>query len=514
MMQPGFATRGFYLHRGWQYRYPFAVRSWNAEDFHNFFLLLRLLAFDRVMIWPMTEMAPPPLSAQDEHALRDFSAVIDDARLCGLRCWLVFCPNLTSHAEIGQQPFHDRIFYPFLRRLRFDRSEDSALLISHHEQILRCLPNADGYVYIDGDPGGYPGAKPDDYFSFLAAAHAILRQWHCGPEPASLIPWIWAGWGSNWETLPAWHDDLQRFVVPFLRYLLEHPPAEPWEILPGRSIREGWANGRIIFDLVEKAGLLARSTLLTYEIVEFEPTPPAVVLQFDDIRRVLRQEYRYRSQVRGIMANAQQPVMALPNLYCWALCTADPVWLERRDEEILSHFASFLGGDAQVLIPAWSVASRQVVDLPADLPSRLRDLHLSAEPSRYLPGGSEKYLQILAEFAAVRMAILQKTNAAARNRRDFAKGVVGAMQALIRWWIQHGYVFTGEKGEGFRLEYCHAVLLSPLQQWIKSCRCSLDHTTLQAMARELSGPAADADQVLLVLEDLLANGYQRKSSCI
>ena len=45
-----------------------------------------------------------------------------------------------------------------------------------------------------------------------------------------------------------------------------------------------------MLELTERAGLTEKSVLMCYEIIEFEPTPPAVVLQFDDIRRVLRQE--------------------------------------------------------------------------------------------------------------------------------------------------------------------------------------------------------------------------------
>ena len=37
--------------------------------------------------------------------------------------------------------------------------------------------------------------------------------------------------------------------------------------------------------------LIEKSVLLCYEIIEFEPSPPAVVIQFDDIRRVSKEEF-------------------------------------------------------------------------------------------------------------------------------------------------------------------------------------------------------------------------------
>ncbi|MBN1542864.1 hypothetical protein JW992_12015, partial [candidate division KSB1 bacterium] len=464
----GFASRGFYLHTCWRYRHPFAVRTWTAADYHNWFVLMRMLQFDQVMIWPVAEMAPPPLTVADRESLQAFAAIVDDAHCCGLTCRLVFCPNLTSHTAIAAQPFHDRVFYPYMRRLRLDNPEHLALLLSHHEAILSSLSNADGYVYIDGDPGSYPGALPKDYISFLASIRDILQRVHRGPTPPTIIPWIWSGWGSDWETLPPWQDDLARFVDSFLHAWRSTPPREPWELLPGRSVREGWANGRINFELVEAHGLLPHSTLLTYEIVEFEPTPPGLVMQFDEIRRVLQQEYRLASRVRGIVANAQQPIMALPNLFYFARCAADPRWLSKSDQEVLIAFSEFLGGDVDLISLACSASNRSLQDLPADLPKRLTGMQLKAESARCLPGGAESYTSILSEFVEVRLAVLEVLCRLPRSQQEMAHGVEFALRALMRWWLCHGYVFSGESGETFRLAHTHPLLVDPLREW--ACR--------------------------------------------
>ena len=68
----GFQHRGFYLHGCWKYSYPFAVRSWQREDYNAMFHLLRRLGFDRVMLWPVLEAVPAPLSDQDAQAVRPF----------------------------------------------------------------------------------------------------------------------------------------------------------------------------------------------------------------------------------------------------------------------------------------------------------------------------------------------------------------------------------------------------------------------------------------------------------
>ena len=113
---------------------------------------------------------------------------------------------------------------------------------------------------------------------------------------------------------------------------------DPWELLPGRSA-EGHANNRINIALAAENGLLERSTLLTYEAIEFEPSLPASVLQFELIRDVLRKELAHAAAARGCFGNAQQPVMVIPNLYLYARCapthpisrvptkTSWPIWL-------------------------------------------------------------------------------------------------------------------------------------------------------------------------------------------
>ena len=74
-----FRHRGFYMHEGWFFNYPFAVRTWEREDFSKMFHLLQRMGYDQVAIWPMLEAIPMPLSADDSLALHAFKRTIDDA---------------------------------------------------------------------------------------------------------------------------------------------------------------------------------------------------------------------------------------------------------------------------------------------------------------------------------------------------------------------------------------------------------------------------------------------------
>ena len=104
----GFKHRGFYLHEGWLFRHPFAVRSWKREDFAAMYQLLKRLGFDRVMNWPMFESIPAPLSETDAQALRDYRRTIDDAHAAGLEFWLAQCANLTPPPCIAAKTWKER----------------------------------------------------------------------------------------------------------------------------------------------------------------------------------------------------------------------------------------------------------------------------------------------------------------------------------------------------------------------------------------------------------------------
>ena len=492
---PGFKTTGFYLHTHWAFNYPFAVRTWTRQDFKGMFSFLRALDFDRVMIWPITEALPPPLSDEDASYLDDRRTIVADAQSAGLECWVTFAPNISTRPEIRQLPVSQRHFNLHARTYHLDQPVEQRAYFTHLRDILGRLNNADGYVFIDGDPGSYAGARPEEYMDLLRQVRGILNQ--VGAGRAKVIPWLWSGWGADWIGHAPWTQDFRPLTEAVLRQLKTEPPdgcflsadgcflsAEPWELLPGRSFVEGWANGRINLRLVEQAGLVSRSTFMAYEIIEFEPVPPAVTLQFDAIRRVLRQELRHAGQVHGIFGNAQQPIMPLPNLYLFARGAKDPVYLDLSDEQVLADFANLLGGPVELLLPAWRCLEADITSIPVDLPRRLHDAHLTGSIAACLPGGPDRYLHILAEHLEARRVVLdacaQLPNySIAADETSASERLARAILALERWWQVHGFVGGGEArtcgcgrmsssaSSTFTWAYTHPRLLQPLTNWVQ-----------------------------------------------
>jgi hypothetical protein len=492
-----FKRRGFYLHGCWAFNYPFAVRTWKRDDYDHMFQFMKAMGFDTVMLWPVLEAVPPPVSPEDAEAVKAFRPIIDDGRKRKLDVWLTQCAAVTSRQEIRAHPWMERSFYPFMQTVKIDESEACKAYLKHRASLLQILNNADAYVTIDGDPGSYPDAKAPEFVRVLNADRETINAHGERPKEQKIVPWIWAGWGGK----NMWREPLEPLMGPVLEEL-KKSMSEPWEMLPGRSIRENWANGRTNIVLTEKAGLIDRSTLLFYEIIEFEPTPPAAVLQFDDIRRVFKQELKFAANARGCFGNAQQPIIVMPNLYLFARIAADPSYLKKTDEEVLKDFAEFLGGPAELLVPAWACLKLGLDKLPTDLPAKLREASLKSEAAQHLPGGPKRYVEILAEQVDARQRVLRAIAVPAESDAAAATVLVQAMEGLVNWWKVHGYVGQSQEKLGFRWEFTHGLLYEPLKQWgaknVKDWK-SVAEQCAKELAQKKILPEADARARMLEL---------------
>jgi hypothetical protein len=467
--KPGFNHCGFYLHEGWFFNYPFAVRTWNSEDFAKMFHLLKLMGYDQVGIWPMLEAIPMPLSKNDSLALGGFRKTIDDAHDALLECWLIQCPNLTPDPSIEKKPWNQRNPYHVWRKVSLADPKEAEPYLAHRSKIISVLNNADAYVTIDGDPGGYPGAKPEEWLRVFQSDRSALDRYGVDPTRQKLIPWVWCGWGTDkvWGGNPTNPPSLIKPFTASSMELLKTSMAEPWELLVGRSHRSDWANGRVNVEIADSLGLINRSVIFCYEAIEFEPTPPAAILQFDHIRRILREESKYTKSASGIFGNAQQPVMVLPDIYFFAMGSNDPGYLDKSDKEVLTDFAEFLGGPPLLLVPAWNCLQLDLKALPADLPLRLRTIKLTGKAAMYIPGGSDRYLEILAQQTDSRIRLLQSIASPVKSDKEAATRIYEGITALVNWWKVHHYVFDKDTDEPFNWSFVHNSQISLLREWCK-----------------------------------------------
>jgi hypothetical protein len=459
--EAGFRRCGLYVHACWLYNYPFATRTWNREDYRGLFRLLRTFGYDEVMLWPMLEAIPAPLSTDDAAALGGYRLIIDDAHRQGLECWLTMSVCTTGRS-IAEKPWPKRNFYAVRKDVRLDDPAEREAWLAHQAAMLAILNNADAYVTIDSDPGGYPGAKAEDFLRVFQDDRRTIDRVGVRPSEQRVMAWVWGGWGTK-----IWEEPTVPRLARVVRELEVYRGAmqRGWEVMPGRNGGD-YGCGRFNMPLTEKAGLMPSATLMFYDSIENEPSVPHTKLQFDDIRRALRQERQYAGRARGCFGNCQTAILQLPNVYFFVRGARDPRYLDRPDGAVLDDFARLLGGPPELLVPAWSCLRLGLDQLPADLPGRLRRAELRGEAAQNIPGGPQLYLNILAAEVDSHRRLLAACQGPANSGQEAAARLAEAVHAAVDWWNLHRYAFDRD-AKVFSWDYVWGGERGLLCQWAR-----------------------------------------------
>ena len=93
-----------------------------------------------------------------------------------------------------------------------------------------------------------------------------------------------------------------------------------------------------------------------------------------------------------------------------------------------------------LLVPAWQCMTLPLDRLPSELPEMLRRAKLASPLATSLPGGPQRYLEILAAQVESQRRILVATSQPPTDGADAAARMTEALAAVAQWWDQHGYV--------------------------------------------------------------------------
>jgi hypothetical protein len=159
--------------------------------------------------------------------------------------------------------------------------------------------------------------------------------------------------------------------------------------------------------------------------------------------------------------------MVLPDIYFFAKGSNDTAYLEKTDKEVLTDFADFLGGPPELLVPAWNCLNLDLETIPSDLPRRLRAVKLTGNAAMFIPGGSERYLEILAQQAESLIRLLQSIAKPVNSDKEAVIKIYEGISALVNWWNVHQYVFDKDSDEPFNWRYVHNSQILILRQWCK-----------------------------------------------
>lgn len=424
--EPRFATRGMYAHLHWWYHWPYALRSWKLEDWKRYADLLTHLGFNAIQMWPMMELLPHPLSADDEAYLGKYREVIDylhEHR--GMKAFIGSCANNITPDARGV-PIEKREYFDFEVLLDPGVPENLDRILAYRSDLYRIVPNADGYWVIDADPGGWEGSPPHEFVDILSGHRALLDRYGERPDEQAVIYWMWESWGS--------HRPQQNYGLTLAD--LMHRVDRPWRIHVCKPNH---------FELMVRLGLTDRAIFFPYNLIEDEPSGPLTDLRFTRIEAALKEAHALG--ITAAQGNAQTPLVQLPNIMAFSYAAwggspgldADPVLSELADRLVCKH--------QDVLVSGWKALLEDDVTGCRSLADRVRKLakDASARGTLTVIIGVEwqeriiEDLAVMLELHASAVELEQIADRAASTSSEAAATLTAFVEIASGWMEHTGY---------------------------------------------------------------------------
>ncbi len=421
---------GMYVHEGWPYKHPYAARTWTVEDWRGYAEGLKKLGYNLLVIWPALETMPDPLTPSDQACLERTAKVIDLLhREFDMLAFLTLCPNVVARNDVAAKyTFEKRYLYASTAYM--DPSDHAALgrLIRWREKLLRPLAGMDGIAIIDSDPGGYPGAKNDDFVYLLVEHRKMLDRLRPGIE---LYYWMHVGWEgySRYYATGDFEWGKPSEAVDMLTKLKKADP-RPWGITI--HTMDAPPNGTDL-KLAQKFGVASTALAFNYGAIEGEPSFPITNFGGDAAYKA-----GAARAPRGVVGNAQTHCAQLPNTFAFARgAQGKPV-----TESDYTQFADkLIAGKGSLLVKTWkALAGRDAIPMRqiADQLERLRHENLSPGPlGGLLFGSPQRFISDLVYELRMKAAYLDLV-AASKDKVDKEK-FRAFVDATKAWQGIHGY---------------------------------------------------------------------------
>lgn len=419
---------GMYVHQHWAYNHPYAARTWTLQDWEGYLDGISKLGYNMVLIWPMLETMPDPLTPSDEANLRKIARVIDLAHeKFKMRAAIVWCPNVAPRSEEARKyTFEERPFFHTDERI--DPADPVAFgkLMAWRKKITAPLARTDAVFIIDSDPGGYPGSTNLDFVYLLGAHRRMLDELRPGIE---VVYWSHFGWESysrfysTGELKRGEPAEPREAVAMFA----EQPRSEPWSV----------ANSGFPDDFLDPLNLGDRVLSFPYGAIEGEPSFPFT--QFNGPRLFAGAA---REGARGVLGNSQTHCIQLPNTFAFArkargLPTERADYVKFANElipgygaDIVEGWEALQGQDG----PRIRAAIARVNGIPDRPPTgELKGL-LFGDPGRFV-GDLVAQLEMAAALYDFRMTLSVQPRDERRVRATLGRFVT----TVEKWQGRHGY---------------------------------------------------------------------------
>ena len=302
---------GMYVHQHWSYNHPYAARTWTLDDWKGYLDGLKKLGFNTVLIWPVLETMPDPLTKSDEQNLEKIAHVIDVAhKTLNMRVLIALCPNVIArNDEASKYTFVERPFFHTDQRVNPADAVAMGKMIAWRKKLFTPLKAVDGVFIIDSDPGGYPGSNNVEFVSLLNSHRTMFNE--LNPE-IELYYWIHAGWESycRFYATAQFAMGESPEIQDAIRLLAKVNP-EPWGLASGRGPH-----------VADELGMADRVLSYQYGSIEGEPSFP--------MTNFMTQQAYLAGKDKGAAAHSAIPRLTASNCPTRSCSHAAPTTCPRR----------------------------------------------------------------------------------------------------------------------------------------------------------------------------------------
>lgn len=419
---------GMYVHRAWPYRAPYAARNWTFEHWRGYAEGLKRLGFNTMVIWPVIEIMPAPLTPEDRADLDKLAHVIDMLHEIGFRAYMTVLPNIVVDNDAAQNAtFDERHYYHSLNYV--DPADSTAVraMVDAREELLRPLSKMDGCVIIDSDTGSFPNATNEQFLNILLEHRRMFDRLRPGIE---MLYWMHVGWEAygryhatgrfEWSTRAEAEDILTK---------LKAAAPEPW----GLSVHSPGSVPDDDYQVAIDLDLASRAVLFNYGAIEGEPSFPMTNFGGDAAYNA-----GHAAELRGVVGNAQTHCLQLPNTFAFARgFNGDPI----TDGDYVTFADELICGQGQLIVQAWKAIASEDLNEIRSVIGRVKEAAqgqlrtgaleglLFGNPRRFL---NDLVLQL--KFRAAGIEFM-----ASSGERIDAEKFKAFVAALEKWHAMHGY---------------------------------------------------------------------------
>ena len=135
---------GMYVHQHWPYNHHYSARTWTVGDYQGYSDGLTKLGYNTMLIWPLLETMPSPLTQSDRANLDKIAKVIDMLHYARMNSPVP--QRRDDDKEAAKAPFSRRYF--FYCNTRVNPADLAAMrkVIAWRAELLRSLTHIDGIV--------------------------------------------------------------------------------------------------------------------------------------------------------------------------------------------------------------------------------------------------------------------------------------------------------------------------------------------------------------------------------